>query len=240
MKTRKSKLIFIAIFAVIALLLSACQINFITDIKSDGSGAYIQEIGFQGDEASMAGLSSAGDDFCTSQNEDTPPGTTVRQETRNEDETWCIYETPFESLEGLKTIYGTTDTGINNISLADGKMTYDITLDFSGESSDMPSGAAMYWIVKMPGSLVETNATQQDGNTLTWNLQVGQVNNIRAVSNVGGLNLGGNTLWYVLGGVAFLCLCCVVPLAVAGGIFFYTRRKKNAAAPETPAEIPAS
>lgn len=229
----KSRKFFLPVLvAALALLLSACKVNFITEIGSNGSGKYVQEIGFQGDEASMAGLSSAGEDFCAGQNENTPPGTNIRQETRNETETWCIYETPFASLEELKAIYGTTDTVVNDISLTNGQMTYDITLDLSGDSN-APTGAEMYWIVTMPGSLVEHNSTLQDGNTLSWQLLLGQPNSIRAVSKVGFLS--GNAIWYVVGGGALLGFCCVGVLVVGGGIFLLARRNKKAAPVEPPA-----
>jgi len=233
MKNRK--LIFIALITTLALLLSACKVNFLTEIKSNGSGIYTQEIGFQGDEASMAGLSSAGQDFCASQNQEIPPGTSIRQETRNETETWCIYETEFASLDELKSIYGTTDTVINNISLADGQLTYDITLDLSGDSN-APMGAEMNWILTMPGNVTEHNATSQDGNTLTWQLLGGAANNIRAVSQVGFFS--SNTLWYILGGGGFLVLCCFLPLVVGGVVFFLVRRKK--ASPAASSEPPTA
>lgn len=236
MKTRKSRLLLIALLTVIALLLSACQVNFITDIKDNGSGVYTQEIGFQSDEASMAGLDTSDENFCTDQNQDLPPGTSIRQETRNGDETWCIYETPFATLEELKAIYGATDTSINDISITDSQLTYDITLDLSSDS-DTTTGMDIFWIVTMPGTVIENNATQQDGNTLTWTLTSGQANNIRAVSKTGGLNFGGDMLWYIIGGVC-LCLCFIVVLVVAGVIFFLSRRKKNAAKVEQPVEPP--
>ena len=101
MKKRKyDKILWgIAIFSV--LLLSACQINMKTEIEKNGSGIYTQEIGFQGDEASMSGLSTGDEDFCMAQMDSLPPNTTTRQETRNEDETWCVYETRFDSLNEL-------------------------------------------------------------------------------------------------------------------------------------------
>ena len=219
--------------ALSAILLSACKVNFITEIDSNGSGKYVQEIGFQGDEASMAGLSSAGEDFCASQNDDLPPGTTIRQETRNEGESWCVYETQFASLEELKAIYGTTDTSVKDISLADGKLTYDITLDLRGDST-IPMGADLTWSVVMPGNIIEHNATMQDGNTLTWKLLGGATNEIHAVSKVGLFD--GNTLWYVLGGGAALGFCCLGLLAVGGVAFFLVRRNKKNISTESPSE----
>jgi hypothetical protein len=237
MKTRKSRFLLIVLFGAVVLLLSACKVNFITDIKSDGSGNYTQEIGFQGDEATVGGLSAADADFCAKEAKDLPPNSTTRKETRNENETWCIYETPFKSLEDLKTIYGATDTRINEISLVDGKLTYDISLDLSGDtgSSDAPITAEIYWNLTLPGRITENNATEQNGNSLEWKLVPGIVNSIRAVSELGGLNLGGDVLWYVLGGGAFLCLCCFLPLLIAGVVFFFLRRKKSAAVVESSA-----
>jgi hypothetical protein len=231
MKTRKN---LVVLFVFAAFLLSACQVNFITDIQSNGSGTYTQEIGFQGDEASMAGLSAGDEEFCAKQNEDLPPGTTIRQETRNENETWCVYESPFKSLDDLKSIYGMTDTRINDISLVDGILTYDISLDLSGDGG-APMGADIAWIVTLPGSIIENNASEQMDKTLKWKLVGGQVNNIRAVSEVGGLNLDfdGGFLWYIFGGGVLLCLCCFVPLLIAGLAFFLIRRKKNLAAAES-------
>jgi hypothetical protein len=227
MKTRTSQFLLIALFITATLLLSACKVNFITSINSDGSGKYTQEIGFEDDEASIGGVSINSDDFCAKQSTDLPDNTTTRKETRNEKETWCIYETPFKSLEDLKAIYGKTDTRINDISLVDGKLTYDISLDMSGDSSAAPLGSEVYWNLNLPGRVIEHNATEQNGSSYKWKLAGGQVNNIRAVSQTGGLNFDGSLLWYVLGGGAFLCLCCFLPLVIVGVVFFLLRRKKS-------------
>jgi len=82
----------------------------------------------------------------------------------------------------------------------------------------------------MPGKIIETNATEQDGSTLTWKLVLGQENNLRAVSKVSGagLDLGGDWIWYTLGGGVFLCLCCFLPLVIGAAAFFLLRGKKQA------------
>jgi hypothetical protein len=239
MKTRKPQLLLIALFSVVAFLLSACKVNFITNIKNDGSGAYTQELGLTEDEVAMAGLGSdSGEKFCENANSksggsELPPGTTVRQEARGQGELWCIFETPFKTLDGLREVYATTDMQINTLSLTDGKMVYDVTLDMSAEGVDMPMGN-LYWIVTMPGSVTDHNATEVKGNTLKWKLSIGQKNTMHAESSVGGFNLGGDVLWYILGGGAFLCLCCFVPLVIAAVAFFLMRRKKNADTVEAP------
>lgn len=220
------KIFMLAAFASI-LLLSACKVNMITEINKDGSGMYIQELGFQGDEASMSGYSEGDETFCEVQNEDMPPNTTTRQETRNEDELWCVYETPFESLEDLRTIYSDTDTSINTLELESGTLTYDISLDLSGDSS-APMGADVVWMVTMPGKIISHNADTVDGNTLTWQMRGGEINKIQATSEVGGLNFGGNSpILYILGGGAALVFCCIVPLVIGGVVFFLMKKKKS-------------
>jgi predicted small secreted protein len=234
----KSKTLLFALFILAALLLSACNVNFITDIKSDGSGTYIQEIGLPTEELESFGMNA--DEFCEEMEEDAPPGTTARKETRNEKETWCIFESNFASLDELKTIYATTDTRVNDISLSDGKLTYDITLDFSSDES-IP-GISVNWTVKMPGKVIESNATEQSGNTLTWKAAMGRENNIRAVSEVGGTGSGlsfdfdfdGNPLGVGIAAVLFLCLCCFVPLVIGGVAFFLIRKKKAGDSTEPP------
>ncbi len=231
MKTKKIALLFL--LALTALLLTACKINVITDIQSDGSGAYIQEFGMTTED--LSGLGMDAESFCDEMGNDMPPGMSARQETRDK-ETWCIFETQFASLDELQKLYGETDTRINQIVIADGELIYDITLDTSGESNAVPGmGLNANWIVKMPGKVIESNATEQNGSTLTWKLQLGKENNIRAVSKVGGagLDLGGGWIAYFLGGGVFLCLCCFLPLVIGGGAGFYFWRKKKAATPVT-------
>ncbi len=240
MKTKK--FVLLALLALTALLLTACDLNIITDIKSDGSGAYIQEIGMPTEE--LSGLGMDAESFCNEMGSDMPPGMSARQETRNEDEIWCIFETEFASIDELKALYGETDTRINQIAIAEGELIYDITLDMSGESSAMPGmGLNANWIVKMPGKVIESNATEQNDTTLTWKLEIGAENNLRAVSKTGGasLDLGGDWLTYLLGGGVFLCLCCFLPLLIGGGAGFYFWRKKKASQTVAmPDEIPAS
>ena len=232
MKTKKITLL--VLLALAALLLTACKVNVITDIQSDGSGAYIQEIGMATEDLSGLGMDAAS--FCEQVGTDMPAGMSARQETRDQ-ETWCIFETKFASLDELIALYGQTDTRINQIVIADGELIYDITLDMSGETDSMTGmGLNANWIVKMPGRVVESNATEQNGSTLTWKLALGKENNIRAVSKLGGigLDLGGDWIWYLLGGGAFLCLCCFLPLVIGGAAFFFIRKKKASASEPQP------
>jgi hypothetical protein len=235
MQKKSLQKILLVLSLILVLLLSACQVNVITEIGKDGSGVYTQEIGFQGDEASMAGMSADSEDFCANQNDTLPPGTTTRQETRNKDETWCVYETPFNSIEELNNIYSLTDTTINQLTLQDGILTYDLSLDLSGDSA--PMGAEVYWKVTMPGKILENNAAEQMDNTLSWKMIGGEINHIQAVSEVGAagldmnfdLDLGAESpILVILGGLAVGMFCCLLPLVIAGVAFILIRRKKKA------------
>jgi hypothetical protein len=167
------------------------------------------------------------ENFCAGQYQNLPPGTSVRQETRNGDETWCSYQSPFTSLDDLVSLYGTSGTTINQVSLDGNRLTYDLSLDL-GSDTDLTSDVIVNWIVTMPGKVVETNADDRQGNTLTWNLVNGEVNHIRAVSDTSsGLDFGGNNLYYIIAGLC-LCLCVIVVIIVAVVLFFVLRRKKNA------------
>jgi hypothetical protein len=229
MKTQKFRKILIICVLFSMLILSACQVNLITEIDKNGSGTYVQEIGFQEDEASVSGFNLADEDFCAVQYTELPGGTSIRQEIRADNEIWCIYETPFETLDDLGKIYSATDTRINNLSMQDGLITYDITIDLSNDSG-MDMGGDIFWKVTLPGSITENNADEQDKNTLTWKLVLGEVNRINAVSKINGLNLNfddENGIWYIFGGLAGIVFCCLVPLVIAGIIIILIIRKKK-------------
>jgi len=254
----KSKKLFFALFLLSALLLSACQINTVTEINQDGSGVYKYEFGFtEEDESALAEFGSSIDDFCEDMTDDMPDGSSFYKETRNETETWCIFETGFASLDELKDIYSTeTDTRVNELGFSDNQFAYDVSIDLSEESDSELMGAEVFWIVKMPGKIVESNAAEQSGNTLTWKMIPGREMNIRAVSEVGGglfsgsgsadgddsgigfnFDFDGSPFVTGIAVVLFLCLCCFVPLVIGGVAFFLIRKKKSA---ESPVDAPMS
>jgi len=230
----KPKTLLFALFILSALLLSACNINFITEFNNDGSGSYTQEIGLPSEELASFGMSA--DEFCDEMAEDMPDGMSIRKETRNEKETWCIFESQFVSIDELKKLYSETDTRINQIAIEDNKLIYDVVLDMSGDDAGaMGITINANWTVKMPGKVIEHNATEQNGNTLVWKLAVGRENNIRAVSEIGSgvsIDLGDNWIINIVGGGLFLCLCCFVPLVIAGVAIFLIRKKKAAPSSE--------
>ena len=223
-----SRITFYLVAVFTLFLLSSCKANMITSIDPDGSGLYAQEIGFTVEE--MNSLNSMGSEtgICDSTQSDMSdmPSNTVMHEEKRGEETWCIFESPFVSLNELKSIYGNTDIVINDISLVDDNFNYDISLDLTGGDFGSALGMInMKWIVEMPGRVSSHNADEADGSTLTWNLTPGNMINIQAESTNGGLPSFSTK--YLLIGIVLLCLCILMLLFIALLVFFVVRRNKK-------------
>jgi hypothetical protein len=216
------------------LLLSACTANFTTDLKSDGSGFFIQEYIMSVDELTTYGY-TVGENLCTEDMDldlsDMPPGTTVRQE-QNGEEISCKFETPFATLDDLRVIYTDyLDSTVNDLRIDGNKVYYDITLDL-GEGSES-IGLVANWIVMLPGAVTDHNADSQDGNSLTWDMASGGMLNTYAASSIGGIS---STFWWIIG-ITVSCLCIVALVAVVVLIIILARRKKKqeiSSVPKTP------
>ncbi len=228
MKRIFTRITFYLIAVCTLFLLSSCKANMITSIEADGSGVYAQEIGFTAEEINSLNSMGSETDICDSTQSDMSdmPANTVMREEKRGDETWCIFESPFVSLNELKSIYGNTDIVINDISLVDDNFYYDISLDMTG--GDFGSALAMLnlkWIVEMPGKVSSHNADVVDGSTLTWNLIPGNNINIHAESKNGGLSSFSSK--YLLIGIVLLCLCIMMLVFIALVVFFVVRRSKK-------------
>jgi hypothetical protein len=231
MNAKSTKFLWVSFLIVAMLLLSGCTANLVTEINSDGSGTWGMEYIMTVDELESYGYTLT-DSFCADDLEsdlsDMPPGTSMRQE-QNGDEVSCIFEASFDNLEGLRTIYVDMDSTVNSLEFRDNKFYYDVDVDM-GSTDTM--GFMIYWIVKMPGTVTETNATTQEGNTLTWEAPTEGILNAYATSSVGGLS---STWWWVIG-IGSLCCCFVIIAAVVVLIIVLNKKKKNkAAAPAAPA-----
>ena len=238
MKPRSIKLVLASLLLMAMLLLSGCTANLVTDIKSDGSGMWSMEYIMTQDELSSYGYTLT-DSFCAEDLEmdlsDMPPGTTMRQEERG-DEVACIFESPFSNLEALRTIYVEMDSTVSALEFRDDKFYYDVTLEM-GDMDTM--GFMVNWIVKMPGTVTETNATTQEGSTLTWEAPTEGTFNAYATSSVGGLGGISSTWWWVIG-ISSLCCCFLVIVAVVVLIIVLNKKKKNKAAAPVAPEAPAA
>lgn len=114
-------------------------------------------------------------------------------------------------------------------------------LDTSGGSTDVASvrdnpetkalfeGSGFKVSITLPGQIVSTNG-KQNGNTITWTGEVGEVINFKAVANTSGRVIAANPttstsgssadyswVWYLVAGV----------LVVAGAIAFVLLRKRS-------------
>jgi len=210
-----------------ALLLSGCKANLITKIKSDGSGNFTQEIGFTAEEMTTLNSFGSGSDFCTNMgSSNSLSGATVNQEKRG-DETWCLFETPFATLDELKTLYSSSDTIVNDLSISDGKLHYDVTINMTGTNAT--TGLLQTkWILTMPGKVSNHNADEVSGTTLTWNLKPGQDSNLLADSSTKGGISSNSTILIVVG---LLCLCLVMIVIIGVVIFLVVRNNKKKQAP---------
>jgi hypothetical protein len=238
METKHTKIVLVVLAVVGLFVLSSCTANIITEFKSDGSGSFIQEYIMTEDELASASIPT-GDDLCTDNMgmdlSTMPAGTTVRQE-KDGDEIKCIFESKFNRLSDLNLIYtGTLDSTVNNLAIQDGKLTYDVDVNM-GNSDQGTMGFMVYWIVKMPGTVIENNADEQDGNTLKWSLPSGGNVNVRAVSKVSGGN--SNWIWWLVG-IGGACLCLVLVAAVVVLIVVLVKRNKKKAAEAAMAVPPA-
>ncbi len=219
------KLICLAAF-IGMMLLSGCSANFITDIQSDGSGIFTQEYIFTVDELTSYGVTVTemlcGEDLEFDMST-MPPGTTLRQE-EDESEVSCIFETPFEDLEGLRFIYSDyMDGSIDDLRIEGGKLYYDITFAMGeGETAGL-AGFSPKWIVNMPGSVSEHNADLKEGNILTWDMPTSGDFHVTATGNAGGVS---STAWWIIG-IGSACLCLVVLIAVVVLVIVLMRRKKK-------------
>lgn len=229
----KIKPALIALLIAGALLLSACTVNMHTKINADGSGQWITEIGFTAeDEESLIQMGYTSiDAYCNESASDMPDEAIATVETRG-DETYCVYTVPFATLEELRLAYtGTDGVTVNRLEIADGTLYYDLSVDGgSGEMAGM--GISTNWIVTMPGSIQNHNATTQEGNQLTWPLSVSGVTAIQAESKVSGLS--SDTTTYIA--IAVGCLCCLVVIIIVAVVVFLVLRKRQQtpAAPMTP------
>jgi len=236
MKSTRTRIVLVLLSAVGLFLLSSCTANLITELKSDGSGFFSQEYIVTQDELTSSGI-TPGENLCTKDMgldlSDMAPGTTVRQE-QNGDETRCIFETSFASLDELQTIYTDyMDATVNDLRIEAGKAYYDVTVNMGDGQDTM--GFLVYWIVKMPGSISDHNATEKDGNSLTWEIPSSGDVNMHATSKTGGISISNSTWWWVAG-IGAACLCLVLVVAVIVLVIFLALRNKKKA--ETPISSP--
>ena len=211
----------IGILAVV--LLSGCKANVITKINGDGSGKYSQEIGFSAEEMTALSSLGSGTDFCKNLgSSNSLSGASVTQEKRGI-ETWCVFESPFATLDELKTLYSSSDTSVNDLSINNDQIHYNVTINLTGANAT--TGLLQTkWILVMPGKVTNHNADEVKGSTLTWNLSLGHETNLFADSTTKG---GLPPTWVIVLVVALLCLCLLVLIIITLVVFLVIRNNKK-------------
>jgi hypothetical protein len=230
----KSRVWLASLLIVAAMLASACSFQIGTVIKDDSSGNMRVEMGYTADEKSLLeSFDSGSDDLCAqmqseseSDTSDLPPDAKFFQEQRG-DETVCGVLVPFDNLDELRSVYKDMDTAVNQLSLEDGQLVYDVTVD----TTSMDVGGFpidISWQLSVPGRVGDNNANKVEGNTLTWDLPSGQMVHIHAESSA-----TPNWMWWAIG-IGAACLCLVLLVTVSVVIFFLIRRNKKELSNEAP------
>jgi len=227
------------------LLLAACTFQVNTTVTPSGAGELRSEIGFtQSDKDMLKTLDTSPEKFCDEAQTggDLPAGSPVTLEERG-DETWCVVTVPFKDLAELRTVAYDSMEGltINELELTPTSFTYDVDIAFTGDQgSQLGADQAIFrWQVTAPGTITENNADEVDGNTLTWNLGIGESINVRVVSAISPVDalVGGSGLpGWVIPAVIGLC-CCLLLLVAVVMVVVVVMRRRQADNPSPPAAM---
>jgi hypothetical protein len=235
------RLIPLLLLAAIALLLAACTMQTVTEVKSDGSATWTIEYGFTDKElASLQqyGVSSDKGACSAAQSMDSSmPADITFAESKRGDQTFCTFTKTFKTLDELKTYITKDMTGmtVNRLEIVNGKFYYDITPGSTSDTSSLDMlGLTMdfNWKLVVPGTVGANNATKVEGNTLSWNLLAKNLpKQFTAESTLG----GGGILETIQSNVLYIAIaagCCLllVVVIVVVVIIVVARRKKPAPA----------
>ncbi len=212
-------------------------VRFITDFKSDGSGGISFEMELS--KEMMALLKSA-PGFDSSSGCKTFFQSTYDKWEMSEKESdgalTCTASTTFADLDEYKTLvvgeYGSAS--FTRLEITGGHLYYDLIPDIAGSSLlGEAQGAAgidvvASWILNMPGEIVDSNASETSGQTLTWDiLKMNSASHIRAESKTGGEALGLDPTLTVFLVIGLLGCCCLIILIGAVVVFLVLRKRNN-------------
>lgn len=189
-----------------------------TSVNPDGSGVLRSAIVYSPEELTnfVRSPGHEGRSICDAHRQDAPAGWTFLEEEYAE-ETYCIVERRFTGLNELAELYaGMNGVTVNRLGFALGRLTFDVEVErSSGEEGE----AADEWRLTLPGSVESHNAHRTEGQTLVWEIGLGERENLRAFSRVG-LSLR------TLGPAGWLILLALLGLAGLGaGIAVALRRR---------------
>lgn len=240
----KSKLLFISLVSMLALLVSACSLQFTTNINADGSGEFIIEIDVTAED--IADIedewSDDFDDFLDDEYGDNDPEDICESLldsldiprdaefdfTERAGGFTCTLTIPFDDDNELEDLYQELGFGqVDRIRMnRDGELKYamDVAVYFPDEDYLGVQDVEVNWIVTAPGSITdEGTSDDRSGRTLTWDLRSGRDERIEFESAAGGFN------WLLVMAIGLACLCALVLLGGGAAYYFYAKKKKDAA-----------
>jgi hypothetical protein len=211
-------------------------VRITSDFSSDGSGTTSVEITLSQEFMSLIKTFSANDDAYTCRTFfESAYDDWETTEKDSDGALICTAETAFEDLDAYKRLVvgGFSSASFTRLEIDGGHLYYDLTPNMAGSSvlGELESGSGFdveaYWILKMPGEIVDTNADEKVGQTLTWNiLEMNAASHIRAECKTGGGGvLGLDPALPILSVIGLLGCCCLVLLIAGGAAFFFLRRK---------------
>lgn len=227
----------LAVCALLAVLLGACQANVVTRLEASGAGTLTIEIGLTPDE--VAQLSSFGGDSAagpcatmTVEGVEAGDAPAFEEELRGQ-ETWCVSTQSFEDASQLEALYRRlTGVSIRELAEREGILVYDVAVE-----TQAPEGILLAptitWVLELPGKIGNHNADRAEGQRLEWTLQPGESRRLTASSDLYALTLPGGLgaipEWLLIAGAAAVCLGFAGLLFLIGLIVFLRRGRRIAA-----------
>jgi len=230
--------------AALALLTTACkmEVNAEFIINADQSGEVVFEIGFDDEVAAIAEANGASpDEMLGDLDFEDIPGAVATTERRG-DMTFTIINVPIDDFTEAEGLGGDVVAGLADgfeITFTDDRVPVSGAVDLGdalGDSDDLgglpPEMIAEFFSVSigatLPGKILEHNADSQDGNTLTWNIDLTSASfEIFAESDPNAAGGSSSLLLYLLIGAG-------VVLAVLVLWMFMRKREGSGAVAATP------
>ncbi len=211
----------------LALALSACNLNFNTNVQANGSGNLRVEIGYTAEELEdwwdepVSAMAFCEDIWYEERiAEDLPPGATLRVERRGA-QIWCLVDVPFSNLRQLKDVYeDVLSMDVDRLEIVNETFYCDLTWDLEGLQDQSSYPIEAVFRLTTPGAVSVTNADARAGRTLTWRLDENGRNIILATSST----QPSEWVWWLVGALCCLCLGVLLTAGVVG-LVIYLRKK---------------
>jgi hypothetical protein len=140
----------------------------------------------------------------------------------------CTASIPFTDLEGLKAATEQVfDSGsFARLEIAGGRFYYDLAAALDSPApweAELGFGVTAWWIVDVPGEVVDTNADKAGSGTVSWDLTtLNGAAHMQVESDLG--SSGTDPVQLAAGAFLLLGFCCVVLLGAGVAGFFLLRK----------------